>query len=106
MTPMFDLVPITLLATAVTLALGLVVASLGYRAYRRTDRRGLRSLSVAFVLVVVGAALGAADLLLGVDSEVAGFAGSVVTAAGFVVLVVSLYSGDGPRPGSNHHGEN
>ena len=106
MPPMFDLAPFTLVATTVTLALGLVVVHLVYRAYRRTDMAGLRSLTVALVLVVAGAALGAADLLLGVDAEVAGFAGSVATAAGFVVLVFSLYSGDGPRPGRSHHGEN
>lgn len=108
---MVDLVPLVLLAKAVTLALGLVVAHLGYRAYRRTDLAALRSLAVALTLVVAGVAVGATDLLLGVDAEVAGFAGSVVTAFGFVVLVHTLYTDDqttatagdvtGRKPGEN-----
>jgi hypothetical protein len=104
---MVDLVPFVLLAKAVTLALGLVVAHLGYRAYRRTDLAALRSLAVALTLVVFGVALGAADMLLGIDAEVAGFVGSVVTAIGFVVLVHALYtddltpSGRGRNPGEN-----
>jgi hypothetical protein len=92
---MIDLAPLTLAATAVTLALGLVVARLGYRAYRRTDRAALRALSAAFTLIVAGAATGATDQLLGVDSAVAGFAASALTASGFVVLAHSLYRADG-----------
>lgn len=104
---MVDLVPIVLLAKAVTLALGLVVAHLGYRAYRRTDLAALRSLAVALTLVVSGVALGAADMLFGIDAEVAGLVGSVVTAVGFVVLVHALYTDDmtpgrrGRSPGQN-----
>jgi len=105
---MNDLAPLVLLATAVTLALGLVVARLGYRAYRRTDLPGLRSLSVAVVLVVAGAALGATDLLLGGEAALARLAGSVVTALGFAVLVLALYGDETesqPRTRS-HRGEN
>jgi len=108
---MVDLVPLVLLAKAVTLALGLVVAHLGYRAYRRTDLAALRSLTVSLTLVVAGVAIGATDLLLGVDAQVAGFVGSVVTALGFVVLVHTLYTDDqttatdtnrrGRNPGEN-----
>ncbi|SEW30412.1 DUF7521 family protein [Halobacterium jilantaiense] len=101
-----DFTPLVLFATAVTLALGLAVARLGYRAYRRTDLAGLRSLSAALVLVVAGSALGAADQLLGVDAALAGLAGSVVTATGFVVLAVALYGSDRPRPERRAHDEN
>jgi len=93
-----EFAPLVWFATAVTFALGLAVAHLGYRAYRRTDLASLRSLSVALVLVVAGSALGVADQLLGVDAALAGLAGSVVTAAGFVVLAVALYGDDEPQP--------
>jgi hypothetical protein len=92
---MIDLTPLTLAATAVTLTLGVAVARLGYRAYRRTDRAALRSLSAAFALIVAGAATGATDQLFGVDGGVAAFAASALTAIGFGMLAHSLYRTDG-----------
>jgi threonine/homoserine/homoserine lactone efflux protein len=76
----------------VTLILGALITFLASRAYRRQRARALRALMVGFGLVTVGSALGGAlyhvadvGFTLGVSIE------SLVTAAGFSVLVYSLY---------------
>ena len=76
----------------VTLILGALITFLAYRAYRRQRARALRALMVGFGLVTAGSALGGAlyhvadvGFTLGVSIE------SLVTAAGFGVLVYSLY---------------
>lgn len=76
----------------VTLILGALITFLAYRAFRRSRAPALRALMVGFGLVTVGSALGGtlyhvADVgfALGVGIE------SLVTAAGFGILVYSLY---------------
>jgi hypothetical protein len=77
----------------VTLMLGALITFLAYRAYRRQGEPALRALMIGFGLVTVGSAaggalyhLGGVDFTLGVSIE------SLVTAAGFAVLVYSLYA--------------
>ncbi len=76
----------------VTLILGALITFLAYRAFRRQGAPALRALMIGFGLVTVGSALGGAlyhvadiGFTLGVGIE------SLVTAAGFSVLVYSLY---------------
>ena len=78
----------------VTLILGALITFLAYRAFRRQGAPALKALMIGFGLVTVGSVLGgalyhAADVgfALGVGIE------SLVTAAGFGVLVYSLYVG-------------
>ena len=77
----------------VTLILGALITFLAYRAYRRQGAPALKALMLGFALVTVGSAAGGAlyhvaevNFTLGVGVE------SLVTAAGFAVLVYSLYS--------------
>lgn len=75
-----------------TLVLGGVITYLAYKAFRRTRSAALRSLTVGFGLVTLGALLaGVADQVLGLQTEVAIIAESALTAAGFAVIVYSLY---------------
>jgi small neutral amino acid transporter SnatA (MarC family) len=78
----------------VTLVLGALITSLAYRAFRRRKDPALRALMIGFGLVTLGSAAGGAlyhfaeiEMLLGVSIE------SLATAAGFAVLVYSLYVG-------------
>lgn len=78
----------------VTLILGALITSLAYRAFRRRKEPALRALMIGFGLVTLGSAAGGAlyhlaevTFTLGVSIE------SLVTAAGFAVLVYSLYVG-------------
>lgn len=84
---------VLLIATkTVTLMLGALITFLAYRAFRRRREPALRALMVGFALVTAGSVVGGAlyhfagvDFVLGVSIE------SLVTAAGFAVLVYSLY---------------
>ncbi|MDZ7702583.1 MAG: hypothetical protein U5J98_11285 [Halobacteriales archaeon] len=76
----------------ITLVLGGVITFLGWKAFRRTGSPALRSLTLGFSLVTLGAILaGAADQLLAVDTNVALVVESSLTAVGFGVIVYSLY---------------
>ena len=77
---------------SITLILGLTITYLALKAYRRTGSAALRSLSLGFGLVTLGAILaGAADQLLTLDTNVALVVESLLTALGFAVIVYSLY---------------
>lgn len=79
-------------ANTATLVTGGAVAALAYRAFRRTGSAALRAVAVGFGFIVVGsvggavAHLGAGNVGLGVAVQ-SGF-----TAAGFTVLLYSLYA--------------
>lgn len=83
----------------VTLMLGALITLFAYRAFRRRREPALRALMFGFGLVTLGSVTGGTlyhvvgvDFALGVGIE------SLVTAAGFTVLVYSLYvSVDEPR---------
>lgn len=76
----------------ITLVLGLTITYLAYKAFRRTGSPALRSLTVGFGLVTLGAILaGAVDQIVGLETTIALVIESVLTAAGFGVIVYSLY---------------
>ena len=75
-----------------TLVLGLVITYLAYKAYRRTGSAALKSLTVGFGLVTLGALLaGVADQVIGLPTDIALVVESALTAVGFGVIVYSLY---------------
>ncbi|MFC6757579.1 MULTISPECIES: DUF7521 family protein [Haloarcula] len=80
-------------AKTLTLACGVVLTTLTYRAYRRTRSTAMRVLSVGIGLVTAGAVLaGSLNQLAGVPIVVSTTIESVFTAAGFLVMTYSLYS--------------
>jgi len=80
-------------AKTLTLACGVILTSLTYRAYRRTRSTAMRVLSVGIGLVTAGAVLaGSLNQLAGVPIVVSTTVESLFTAAGFLVMTYSLYS--------------
>jgi hypothetical protein len=78
----------------VTLVLGALITSLAYRAFRRRKEPALRALMIGFGLVTLGSAAGGVLYhLAGVAFTLGVSVESLVTAAGFAVLVYSLYVG-------------
>jgi hypothetical protein len=76
-----------------TLALGGLITYFAYRAYRRTEDPALGLLAVGFAIVTFGTLLaGAVDQLLQADILVGLLVESALIAAGFVVIVYSLYT--------------
>lgn len=78
-------------ANAITLILGGMIATLGWRAYRRTGSPALRALAAGIGLVTVGTAIGGSlhqftstDLITAVAIQ------SVFVACGFAVMAYSL----------------
>lgn len=89
---MTDVTPIVVALKTLTLVLGGVITYLAFKAHRRTGSPALRSLAVGFGLVTLGALLaGAADQVLGLPTDAALVVESSLTAAGFGVIVYSLY---------------
>lgn len=83
---------VVVVAKLAVLVLGLLVVRLAYRAYRRTGSRSLRSLTIAFGCITLGAILGGVvHQLLDVGLVTGVLVNSALTAVGFVVLVHSLY---------------
>ena len=75
-----------------TLVLGLVITYLAYKAFRRTGSPALRSLTIGFGLVTLGALLaGVVDQVVGLQTDLALVVESALTAVGFGVIVYSLY---------------
>lgn len=80
-------------AKTLTLACGVVLTTLTYRAYRRTGSTAMRVLSLGIGLVTAGAVLaGSLNQLAGVPLVVSTTVESLFTAAGFIVMTYSLYS--------------
>ena len=80
-------------AKTLTLACGVVLTTLTYRAYRRTRSTAMRVLSVGIGLVTAGAVLaGSLNQLAGVPLVLSTTVESLFTAAGFIVMTYSLYS--------------
>lgn len=83
-------------AKTVTLACGVLLTTLTYRAYRRTGSMPMRVLAVGIGLVTAGGVLaGSLNQLVGVPVVVSTTVESLFTAAGFLVMTYSLYS-EGP----------
>lgn len=91
MTP--DITPAIVVLKTMTLLLGGAITILAYRAYRRTRASGLGWLAAGFGVVTVGSLLaGIADQVLAVDAAAALTIESALTAAGFAIIVYSLYA--------------
>lgn len=88
-------VDITLVIVALkslTLILGGVITYYSYRAYQRTGAPALRALAIGFGIVTLGALLaGAVDQLLPLEPNLSFAVESAFTAAGFAVIVYSLF---------------
>jgi len=80
-------------AKTLTLACGVVLTTLTYRAYRRTRSAAMRALSVGIGLVTAGAVLaGSLNQLAGLPLVLSTTVESLFTTAGFLVMTYSLYS--------------
>lgn len=79
------------LVRTIVLVLGLSIAYLSYKAYRRTGSRYLRHASIGFAIVAFGVFLeGILYEVLGMTLYTAHIIESVVVAIGFGVLLYSL----------------
>ena len=76
-----------------TLILGGLITYLAYKSYTRTKSRSLGSLAVGFGIITLGAFLGGVvDQLLDAEFQLGLLIESGLIAAGFVVIVYSLYT--------------
>ena len=92
---------VLLVATeTVTFMLGALITFLAYRAFSRRREPALGALVLGFGLVTLGSVVGGVLYYVGGVAPVLGVSlGSAVTAAGFAVLVHSLYVGGGGAVG-------
>lgn len=92
--------PLVVAFKTVTLVLGGTITYLAFSAARRTGVAGLRWLAIGFAIVTLGALLGGiVDLFLTVAPSTALAVESGLTAAGFLVVVYSLYATRSGRRG-------
>lgn len=87
-----------LVATAVTvlkvvsLSLGGLITYFAYKAYRRTGSPALRTLTIGFAVITIGAFVaGIVDQIVPVDQSHALLVESAFTAGGFAIILYSLY---------------
>ena len=77
----------------IILLLGGGITYIAYRAYLRTGASSLRSLSIGFGIVTLGALLGGiANLVFGVSLEKGVLINSLLVVLGFGVIMYSLYA--------------
>ncbi|EMA40898.1 DUF7521 family protein [Halobiforma nitratireducens] len=79
-------------ANAATLVLGGAVATLAYRAFRRTGSRALRAVTAGFGFIVAGSGIAGLAHLVGGSVGLGVAIQSSFTAGGFAVLLYSLYT--------------
>jgi hypothetical protein len=76
-----------------TLVLGGLITFLAFKAYRRTGARSLGALSLGFAIVTLGTFLaGVVDQVLAAGFLAGLLIESALIAAGFLVIVYSLYT--------------
>ena len=87
-----------LVATAVTvlkvlsLSLGGLITYFAYKAYRRTGSPALRTLTIGFAVITIGAFVaGIVDQIVPVDQSHALLVESAFTAGGVAIILYSLY---------------
>lgn len=97
---MFDTTALLTATKTITLLLGGLITYLAAKAYLRTRAAPLRSLAAGFALVTLGALFGGLLHQTGVRFALSQNVQSLFTAAGFAVLVHSLYA-DSPDVGSD-----
>lgn len=91
-TPLIHITTVVVALKTVSLLLGALVTYFAYKAYRRTDAAPLGYLALGFAIVTFGALLaGVVDRLLPYR-QWALVIESGLTAAGFAVIVYSLYT--------------
>ena len=84
---------LTIVASNVaTLCIGGAVATLAYRAFRRTGSAALRAVALGFAVIVAGSAAAGVIHLVFDDIAVAVAVQNVSTAGGFAILLYSLYA--------------
>lgn len=89
---MSHLASLVVLLKTLTLVLGGTITYLSYKAFHRTRSPALRSLTIGFGLITLGALLaGVADQIIGLQTDFALVVESALTAVGFAVIVYSLY---------------
>ncbi|TYT63739.1 DUF7521 family protein [Natrialba swarupiae] len=78
-------------ANAATLLTGGAVATLAFKAFRRTGLRPLRAVATGFAFIVVGSVFGGFAHLLGGNVALGVAIQSSFVAGGFAILLYSLY---------------
>ncbi|WP_255198399.1 DUF7521 family protein [Halorarius litoreus] len=87
-----DFTLVVVVLKSLTLLLGGVITYYSYRAYQRTGAPALRALAIGFGIITLGALFGGAvDQLLPLEPNAAFATESAFTAAGFAVIVYSLF---------------
>ena len=75
-----------------SLSLGGLITYFSYKAYRRTASSALRTLTLGFAVITVGAFVaGIVDQIVPVDQSHALLVESMFTAGGFAIILYSLY---------------
>ncbi len=89
---MSEITGLIVVLKTLSVALGGLITYFAYRAYRRTDARPLRCLSIGFAVITLGAMLGGfIDQLLVMTREWALVMESSLAVVGFAVILYSLY---------------
>lgn len=94
MSPHEITIPTAIIAfKTITLLLGALITYFAYRAFQRTGRSSLRTLSVGFGVVTAGSLLaGVMDRFLASAFRLGLLVESALVAVGFAVIVYSLYT--------------
>lgn len=92
---MAQLTPVLISVTMLVFTLGAGLTFLSLRAYRRTEADPLRSLTVGFGAITVGASLDGLVWLLSPNALTGIVAGTGLIAFGLLSFVHALYVGDG-----------
>ncbi len=81
-----------IVAKLLVLALGLVIATIAYRGYRRHRSTAMLYLGIGFVLISIGTAIEGLLFEVGaVDIFIASAIQTVIAASGMLVILYSLY---------------
>jgi|APHM01.1.fsa_nt_gi hypothetical protein len=89
---MTEITGLILVLKSLTVVLGGLITYFAYRAYRRTNARPLRCLSIGFATITVGSMLGGIiDQMLNLTREWAIVMESLLAVVGFAVILYSLY---------------
>lgn len=89
---MSEITGLIVVLKSITVVLGGLITYFAYRAYRRTNARPLRCLSIGFATITFGAMLaGFIDQLLAMTREWALAMESGLAVVGFAIILYSLY---------------
>jgi len=89
---MSALTVLVIVLKTLTLVLGGIITYLAFKAYQRIGSAALRSLTLGFGLITLGALLaGVVDQVVGLQTDLAIVVESVLTVIGLAVIIHSLY---------------